>query len=223
MIPDAIFLRLAAGFAHPTPDELVLLKQQQQVMFQEGRNVSLHQLALQAGFLTQDQATEFEAIAGGGTQATPPPNDGAKAPSGRAGVKAPSGRSSGVRPSARQRRESGRAGTGRVSGRAQALKVSGRQPVRSSSPLVPIAVGAVVLACLGAAVYFSKAKPEDLTAKGPDPTELEASPADVGGPEQYHARARALRPALFARLERGQGQRALNELDVLIAEWTREP
>ncbi|MEZ6186629.1 MAG: hypothetical protein R3F62_16670 [Planctomycetota bacterium] len=248
MIPDAIFLRLAAGFAKPTPEELVVLQQQQQVLFEEGTTLSLHELALQSGFLSDTEAAEFLAVAGGEPGEAPSPSPPAaggakapsgrtakapsgrakapsgrtvKAPSGRTGVKAPSGRTGA--PGGRTGAPSGRAGTpsGRAgaTGRLAQRGASGRQPAPKKSPVIPLLLGAVVVGCVAGAVLLSRTPPSD----GGGTAEVQPDADAPKTAEDFLGRARELHASVGARLRDGEGERVLQEVQALRREWTSIP
>jgi len=166
------------------------------------------------------------------------PSDRVRVPSGRSktpGVKAPSDRVKArtrskpsdrvkaptrSKPSDRVKAPSDRARAGKASERARA-SASGKHPQPQGPPWGLIAAGAVVLVCLGGAVAIGLGGPSETT-----PTAATTDPdPDATTPKQpsYLERARALRGASFARLDTGQGERALSDLDALRYEWSDVP
>jgi len=242
MIPDMIFADLAESFGKPSAEERELLTQQQLALFEaDGKQVTLLELAVEGGFLTPAESEKFVKLAklqdvSDAPRSTKAPTERArtKAPTERARTKAPTERVQTQAPTARvpaqgpgserrraptkgsERRRAPTKGTserakGSASERAR-RGASGRHATGGVGVVIPVLVGVVVFAVAGVAFMANR--------KTPTVAEVEEEVRDEA---YYLEQSKDVRRSSLERLDRGQGEKALANLDARIAEWSQEP
>ena len=242
MIPDMIFADLAESFGKPSAEERELLTQQQLALFEaDGKQVTLLELAVEGGFLAPAEAEKFVKLAklqdvSDAPRSTRAPTDRVptKAPTDRVTTKAPTDRVPARGPGSERRRaptkgserrraptkgsERRRAptkGSERTQGSASERSqrgASGRHATGGVGVVIPVLVGLVVFAVAGVAFVAGR--------KTPKVAEVEQEERDEA---YFLGQSKDVRRNTLDRLDRGQGERALSNLDAKIAEWSLEP